>query len=52
MTHRLGSRFQIGAHADGLALITQGVVTLDGMPVWTTPRLAALFGADIGVRFR
>ena len=52
VTHRLGSRFQIGAHADGLALITQGIVTLDGMPAWTTPRLAALFGADIGVRFR
>jgi hypothetical protein len=52
VTHMLGSRFQIGAHADGLALLTQGIVTLDGMPVWTTPRLAALFGADIGVRFR
>jgi hypothetical protein len=52
VTHRLGSHFQIGAHADGLALITQGIVTLDGTPVWTTPRLAALFGADIGVRFR
>jgi hypothetical protein len=52
VTQRLGSRFQIGAHADGLALITQGVVTLDSMPVWTTPRLAALLGADFGVRFQ
>jgi hypothetical protein len=52
LTHGLGSRLQIGAHADGLALITQGVVTLNSMPVWTTPRLAVLFGADIGVRFR
>jgi hypothetical protein len=52
VTHMLGSRMQIGVHADGLALLTQGVVTLDGMPVWTTPRFAALFGADIGVRFR
>jgi hypothetical protein len=52
VTHRLGSRFQIGAHADGLALITQGIVTLDGMAVWTTPRLAILFGAEISVRFR
>jgi hypothetical protein len=52
VTHRLGSRFQIGAHADGLALITRGVVTLDGMPVWTTPRVAALFGVDFGVRFQ
>jgi len=52
VTHMLGSRLQIGAHADGLALITQGVVTLDSMPVWTTPRLAGLFGAEIGVRFQ
>ena len=52
VTHMLGSRLQIGAHADGLALITQGVVTLNSMPVWTTPRLAALFGAEIGIRFQ
>jgi hypothetical protein len=52
VTHPLGGRLQIGAHADGLALITQGVVTLNSMPVWTTPRFAALFGADLGVRFQ
>ena len=52
VTHKLGSRFQLAAHADGLALITQGIVTLDAMPVWTTPRLAVMFGADIAVRFR
>jgi hypothetical protein len=51
LTQRLGSRLQISAHADGLALITQGVVTLDGIPVWTTPRLAVSFGADLGIRF-
>jgi hypothetical protein len=52
VTHMLGSHLQVGAHADSLALLTKGIVTLDGMPVWTTPRLAALFGADIGIRFR
>ena len=52
VTHMLGSRVQLGAHADGLALTTQGTVTLDGLPVWTTPRFAAQLGADIGVRFR
>jgi hypothetical protein len=51
VTQIVGSSFQIGAHADGLALITQGIVTLDSMPVWTAPRLAVLFGADIAVRF-
>ena len=52
VTQRLGSRLQITAHADGLALITRGVVTLDATPVWTTPRLAASLGADVGIRFR
>jgi len=52
LTQKLGSRLQITVHADGLALITRGVVTLDAMPVWTTPRLAASFGADLGIRFR
>jgi hypothetical protein len=52
VTHMVGSSFQIGVHADGLALITQGIVTLDSMPVWTAPRLAVLFGADIALRFR
>jgi hypothetical protein len=52
LTQRLGSRLRVTAHADGLALITQGVVTLDATPVWRTPRLAASFGADLGIRFR
>ena len=47
-----GRRFEIAAHADGLVLLTQGTVTLDSMPVWTTPRFVALVGADVGVRFR
>ena len=52
VTHTLWSNFQIGAHVDGLALITQGIVTLDSLPVWTSQRFAALFGADFSVRFR
>lgn len=52
VTQTLGSRFQVGAHVDGLALVTQGVVTLDSMPVWTTPRVAAVLGIDVSVRFR
>ncbi len=52
VTHTLGGRFEIGAHADGLALLTQGTVTLDSIPVWTTSRFAALVGIDVGVRFR
>jgi hypothetical protein len=51
-THMLGRRFEIGAHADGLALATDGKVTLDALPVWTTPRFTASLGLDVGVRFR
>ena len=52
LTQPLGRRVYILAHADGVALLTRGVVTLDGMPVWTTPRVAGIFGLDFGVRFR
>jgi hypothetical protein len=51
MTQPLGRRLQLVAHGEGLAVLTRGVVTLDSMPVWTTPRFAALFGIDLGVRF-
>ena len=40
------------AHADGLVLATEGKVTLDSLPVWTTPRFTASLGIDVGVRFR
>jgi hypothetical protein len=52
VTHPLGRQFEISAHADGLALLTQGTVILDAAPVWTTSRFAALVGADVAVRFR
>jgi hypothetical protein len=50
--HAFGRRTYIVAHAEGLARLTQGTVTLDSMPVWTTPRLAALLGIDVAFRFR
>ena len=52
VTQALGHRVHLVAHADGVALLTRGVVTLDAMPVWTTPRVAATAGLDFGVRFR
>jgi hypothetical protein len=51
MTQTLGRRLQVVAHGEGLAVLTRGVVTLDSMPVWTTPRFVALVGIDLGVRF-
>jgi hypothetical protein len=41
----------VGAHADGLAALTRWRGTLDNLPVWTAPRLAAVLGVDAVVRF-
>jgi hypothetical protein len=51
-SHPFGHRTYITAHLEGLGRLTQGTVTLDSMPVWTTPRFAALFGIDIALRFK
>jgi hypothetical protein len=51
-SHTFGHRTYIIGRAEGLGRVTQGTVTLDSMPVWTTPRFAALLGIDIGVRLR
>ncbi|HLK89684.1 MAG TPA: hypothetical protein VKZ18_07315, partial [Polyangia bacterium] len=51
-SHPLGHRASIVAHAEGLGHLTQGTVTLDSMPVWTSPTFAALLGLDVALRFR
>jgi hypothetical protein len=51
-SHGVGNRAYIIGHAEGLARLTHGTVTLDSMPVWTTPRFAALLGIDVAFRFR
>jgi hypothetical protein len=50
LTHPIG-RVEMGVRADGLILITKGIVTLDAIPVWQSPRFAAVLGGDVGVRF-
>jgi hypothetical protein len=52
VTQTLGDRALVVLHGDGLALLTQGIVTINSMPVWTTPHIAAALGLDLGVRFR
>jgi len=47
----LGRYVVLAAHGDGLISLTRGIVNLDGAPVWATPRVAALLGVDLGVRF-
>ena len=52
VTQPLGGRAQIILHGDGVASLSRAVVTLDAMPVWTTPRVGAALGLDVALRFR
>lgn len=51
-SHALGGNTYIIAHAEGLGRLTQGTITLDSTPAWTTPRFAGVLGLDVAVRFR
>jgi len=51
-TQRLGARAYVAIHADGLTALTRETVTIDAIPIWTTPRLAVLLGIDVGLRFQ
>lgn len=46
----LGRQFFVDAHADGLANVIRWTGTLDQVPVWTAPRMAAVVGIDLGIR--
>ncbi|HZL17993.1 MAG TPA: hypothetical protein VFG23_09635 [Polyangia bacterium] len=50
VAHRVGRRFLVGVHADGLTNVTRWTATLGQVPVWTAPRFAAVLGVDVGVR--
>jgi hypothetical protein len=41
----------LGAHVDGLVAVPRWRGTLDGVPVWTAPRFAAVMAIDAAVRF-
>jgi hypothetical protein len=49
-TRELG-RFFASARVDGLVMLSPWTVTLNDIPAWTTPRVAALIAADLGVSF-
>jgi len=51
VTQAVGRRVDVVLHGDGLVLLTRGVVTIDGMAVWTTPRVSAQLGLDLAIRF-
>ena len=48
----LGRHFFVDAHADGLANVIRWTGTLDQVPVWTAPRIAAVVGIDLGAHVR
>jgi len=54
---RLGARFQFGtryfagARADGLWSPAPWTIDVNGVPMWTTPRLGAQIGVDVGAIF-
>jgi len=49
-TQQMGSRFFAALRAEGVFLPSRWTVTLNEIAVWSTPRLAALIGVDVGAR--
>jgi hypothetical protein len=49
-TQHLGRWAFVNAHADGLVNLIRWTGSLDQIPVWTAPPLAAMFGLDAGVQ--
>jgi hypothetical protein len=49
--HGFGHRLYIVVRGEGLARLTRRTVTLDALPVWTTPRFLAELGIDLAIRF-
>jgi len=50
-TRNLGYRYFAAARVDGLVMLSTWTVALNQTSVWTTPRISALVGLDLGARF-
>jgi hypothetical protein len=48
----LSSRWTAGIHVDGLANLTPSTVSLNELPVWTTPTLTLIVGVDVAAILR
>ena len=44
-------RYFVSARVDGLIMLTTWTVTLNQTAAWTTPRVGALIGVDVGATF-
>ena len=47
----VGGRYFAAARLDGLVMLSTWRVTLNETATWTTPRVGALIGLDVGARF-
>jgi hypothetical protein len=47
----LGGRSFVAARLEALAMLSVWNVTLNEAVAWTTPRVGALVGLDVGARF-
>jgi hypothetical protein len=50
-TFDFAGRYFAAARVDGLVMPSTWTVTVNQLPVWTTPRVGALIGLDVGTRF-
>jgi hypothetical protein len=48
----LSSRFVLNAHADALATLTPRTISLNELPVWTTPAVTFSVGVDLAMQLR
>lgn len=49
--HDLGTRYFAALRVEGLVMLYRWTVVVNELPAWTTPRVGALIGADVGARF-
>lgn len=49
-TQEFGTRYFAALRAEGIVVLSRWTVTVNELPVWSTPRLATLIGVDVGAR--
>ena len=52
LDQRLSARCLTVIHVDGLLNLARGRVSLNDLPVWTTPSVALVLGIDLAVLLR
>jgi hypothetical protein len=52
LEQRLSTRFVMKAHADVLTVLTPRTISLNELPVWTTPAVTVTVGVDLAMHLR